>query len=116
MLHLRRLGEAMGDQLTPLGEVGGAAEVDRVVLHRVPADEQTVAARLLDTALQRHAGATLGAAEERRGGAHARLELLLHARLHVDLGDFEKHRGAPLGGRCRQWLWPTLPATGLTGR
>ena len=32
----------MADQLAPLLEIGRAAEIDGVVLHRVPADEQPV--------------------------------------------------------------------------
>src|SRR5262249_57241732 len=43
VLHLRRLGEAVADQLAPFGEIGRAAEVDRVVLHRLPLHEQPVA-------------------------------------------------------------------------
>src|SRR5262245_21850864 len=47
MFHLRRLGEAMADELAPFLEIGGAAEVHRVVLHRLPFDEQAVTVRLL---------------------------------------------------------------------
>src|ERR1043166_65611 len=59
VLDLRRLREAMADQLAPFGEVGRPAEIDRVILDRVPPHEQPVARRLLDRALQRHAGAAL---------------------------------------------------------
>src|SRR5215475_3979480 len=45
VLDLRRLCEAVADQLAPLGEVGGAAEVHRVVLDRVPLHEQPIARR-----------------------------------------------------------------------
>ena len=48
VLDLRRRGEAVGDVLAPLLEVGRAAKVDGVVFHRRPFDEQPVAVRLLD--------------------------------------------------------------------
>src|SRR5262249_48662201 len=38
VLDLGRRSEQVADQLAPLLVVGRAAEVDRVVLHRVPAD------------------------------------------------------------------------------
>src|SRR5947209_7693448 len=87
VVDLRRLREAVADQLAPLGEIGRATEVDRVVLDRVPLHEQPVARRHLDRALQRHAGTALGALEQRRGFLHAGLEFGFRAGLHVDLRD-----------------------------
>src|SRR5438105_1083710 len=79
VLDRGRLREAVADQLAPLGEIGGAAEIDGVVLDRVPLHEQAIAARMLGRALQLHAGAALGAPEQRRGLLHAALELGFHA-------------------------------------
>src|SRR5690242_11077807 len=59
VLHLGRLGEAMADELAPLGEVGRAAEIHGVVLERLPLHEQTIATWALDRALQAHALAAL---------------------------------------------------------
>ena len=81
----------MADELSPFLEVGRAAEVDGVVVKRLPGDEQPVAARLFDRALKLHAAAALGALEDRRGIFHAGFELGFHAGLDVDLGDFGDH-------------------------
>jgi hypothetical protein len=91
VLHLRRRGKTMGDVLTPFLEIGRAAEIDRVIFHRCPFDEQPVTGGLLGRALQFQAVAALGALEHRRGAFHAGLELGFHAGLDVDLGDFGDH-------------------------
>src|SRR5262245_64554823 len=91
MVHLRRLREAMADELAPLLEVGRTAEVDRVILERFPFDEQAIAARLLDAALQLHALAAFGAAKDRRRLLHASLKLILHAGNGVDLRNLDNH-------------------------
>jgi hypothetical protein len=80
----------------PFLKVGRAAEIDRVVLDRRPFDEQPVAQRFFDRALQFHALAALGALEYRRGVLHAGLEFRFHARFDVDLRNFENH-GPSLG-------------------
>src|ERR1700735_3388817 len=91
VLDFRRRGEAMADQLAPFLKVGGAAEIDGVGLDRLPFDEQAIARRLFDRALQLHAVAALGALEQWRGVFHAGFELGFHAGLDVDLGDFGNH-------------------------
>jgi hypothetical protein len=40
VLDIRRRGEAMADQLAPFLEIGRAAEIDRVVLQRLPLQKQ----------------------------------------------------------------------------
>src|ERR1051326_354221 len=100
VLDFGRRREAVADQLAPFLKVRRAAEIDGVVLDRLPGDEQPIAGRLLDRALQRHAVAALGAAENRRSVFHAGLEFGLHAGLDVDLGDFGDHGSAPAGW-CR---------------
>src|SRR5712691_16204 len=95
MLDLGRLRKTVPDQLAPFLEIGGAAEIDRVVLDRLPFDEQAITLRTLDRALQLHALAALGAAKERRGRLHAGLEFGFHAGLDVDLRDLEDHIGFP---------------------
>src|SRR5947209_8541617 len=79
MFHLRRLRQAMADELAPFLEIAGAAEIDRVVLQRLPSYEQAVAARVFDRAVKLHAAAALGAAKDRRRGLHAGLELFLRS-------------------------------------
>src|SRR5262249_34221370 len=69
---------------------GGAAKIDDVVLERVPADEQPVAARLLDRALQLRAAAAPGALEQRRGPCGAALELRFGARVGGELREFQE--------------------------
>src|SRR5690242_16189947 len=91
MLDFGWAREAMADELAPFLKIRRAAEIDIVVVNRVPFDEQPVAARLLDRALQLHAFAALGALEERCGLFHTGLEFGFEAGLYVDLGDFEKH-------------------------
>ena len=81
----------MADQLAPFLEIGRAAEVDGVVLQRLPLQEQPVALRVLVRALQARALAALGALEQRHGAFHAGLEVFFHAGLDVDLGDFGDH-------------------------
>jgi hypothetical protein len=75
----------------PFLKVGRTAEIFRVVLDRLPFDEQPVAAGLFDRALQFQAVAAFGALEYRRGVFHAGLEFGFHAGLDVDLGDFSDH-------------------------
>ena len=65
----------MRHELAPFLPVGAAVEVFGVVLHGLPGEKQPVALRLLDRALQRHRRAALGAPEQWRGLADARLEL-----------------------------------------
>src|SRR5579871_540010 len=91
MLHGRRLGEAMADELAPLLEVRRGAEVDGVVLQCLPLHEQPVAVRFLDRALELHAMAAFGALEDRSRLLDAVLERVLAARLYVDPGDFHDH-------------------------
>src|SRR5215813_2575208 len=95
MLDLGRRGEAVAHQLAPFAEVGGAAEVDGVILDRLPLHEQAIAARLLGRALELHALAALGALKQRCRLAYSGFELVLHARLDVDLRDFEDHGFPP---------------------
>src|SRR5690349_18907451 len=110
VLDLRRVGEAVADQLAPFREIGRAAEIDRVVLDRVPLHEQPVAHRLFDRALQRHAGAAFGTLEQGRRLLHAGFELGFHAGLHVDLRDLEEHDGHPCR-KCCSSSASTLPPT-----
>ena len=46
VLDIRRRREAVADQLAPFLEIGRAAEIDGVVLQRLPLQEQSVARRL----------------------------------------------------------------------
>src|SRR5829696_2713193 len=94
VLDLGRALEAMADELAPFLEVGRAAEVDGVVLERVPAHEQPVSGRLLERALQLHTLAALRSLKERSGLRDPLLERRFHARLDLDLRDLEDH--APL--------------------
>src|SRR5262249_18361525 len=96
VLDFGRGRKAMADELAPCLEVLGAAEIDRVVLDRVPLDEQAIALRLLHGTLQLQAGAAAGAPENGYGLLHARLERGLHAGLDLDLRDFQHHDFAPL--------------------
>ena len=48
VLYLRWRGETVANQLTPFGEIRGAAKIDGVVLQRLPLYEQPVAPGLLD--------------------------------------------------------------------
>src|SRR5215212_4322999 len=84
----------MPDELAPFLEVGRAAEVDGVVLERLPAHEQPIAGRLLERALQLHPLAAPRPLEDRSGLGDPLLERRFHARLDLDLRDLEDH--APL--------------------
>src|SRR5258708_36394611 len=103
VLHPRRRGKTVRDVLAPFLEIGRAAEIGRVVFHRRPFDEQPVAGRLLDRALQLQAVAALGALEHRRGVFHAGFELGFHAGLDVDLCDFGDHDGSIPAMRMRAY-------------
>src|SRR5215471_304209 len=81
----------MGDQFAPFLEIGRAAKIDCMVLDRVPADEESIAARLLDRAAYFHAAASLGPPENRDGLLHAFLEFGLGARFDIDLRYFGDH-------------------------
>src|SRR5579885_244491 len=91
VLDFGRRRKAVPDELAPFLKIRRAAEIDRVILHRLPVDEQPIARRLLDRAPQFHAAAALGALEDRRGLFHAGLEFAFHSGLDVDLGDFGNH-------------------------
>ncbi|EEF25718.1 conserved hypothetical protein [Ricinus communis] len=65
--------------------------MDHVVLDRVPVHEQTVGARILHAPLQPHARTAARPLEQRRGGTHARFELLFHAGLDQDFRAFDDH-------------------------
>src|SRR5579875_2708793 len=93
VLDLRAAGKAMPDQLAPFLEIRRAAEIDGMVLHSLPAHEQAIAARLFERAPQRDALAAPGAAEHHPGLGHASLELAFKTGLHVDLSNFQDHRG-----------------------
>src|SRR5690606_3099364 len=121
VLDLGRRGEIVADEPAPFLEVGGAAEVDGVVLQRLPLHEQAVTRRLLLGARQRHGAAALRALEQRHRLLHRRLEGGLAAGLDVDLGDFKDHadatftetagRRAHYGRRARMrkgWAPPTV--------
>src|SRR5262249_28075216 len=91
MLDLGRRGEILADQAAPFGEILRAAEIDGVVLERLPLDHQSITLRLLDRTMQLEAVKALGAAE---GGArlrNRRFKILLTAGLDVDLRDFGDH-------------------------
>src|SRR5580692_4143613 len=121
VLHFGRRRKTVGDVLAPFLEIGRAAKINSVVLDRLPFDEQPVAARFLDRALQFQALAALGTLEYRRGVFHAGFEFGFHAGLDVDLGDFGDHvfwlpedlrlcdyeatrpRGAVAAGGCAPW-------------
>jgi hypothetical protein len=97
VFDLRHAVEGVRHELAPLLEISGAAEIDGVVLHGLPGQEQAIPRRLLDRALQRHRLAALGALEILRGLGDAGLEFRFEARLDVDLCDFEKHGAVPAG-------------------
>src|SRR5215471_718285 len=65
VLDLRRRGEAMADEASPLLKFGRITETDGVVFDCLPAHEQPVAARLFHRTSQFHAMAALRALENR---------------------------------------------------
>ena len=96
VLDLGRGGKIGTDQRAPGGEILGAAEIDGVVLQRLPFGHEAIALRLLDRLVQFEAVKALGAAESGLGLGDGRLEILLAARLDVDLCDLGDHRFPPL--------------------
>src|ERR1700734_1858592 len=99
MLDLGRAGEAVADELAPFGEIGRAAEIDGVILHRCPAHEEAIAQRLLDRALELDPTTALGAQEDRHRLGDARLEFGGEPVLHVDLCDLGDHAPPPWSAR-----------------
>src|SRR4051812_44044556 len=91
VLDLRRALEAVTDELAPLLEIRRAAEIDGVVLERLPAHEEPVAGRPLERALQLHALAALRPLEDRRRLGDALLEGGFHPCLDLNLRDLEDH-------------------------
>src|SRR3546814_14480754 len=83
---LGRGGEVGPDEAPPLLEVGGIAEMDHVVVDRLPGHDQLVPARRLDRPLAVDAVAAPGAPEQRAGRADALFGGILLARPHLDLG------------------------------
>src|SRR3954463_5351036 len=112
----------MPDELAPFLEVGRAAEVDGVVLERLPAHEQPVARRLLHRALQLHPLAAPRPLEDRRRLRDPLLERRFHARLDLDLRDLEDHAALPLKPRPAKSSPPgrartrAVDATGVCSR
>src|SRR5262245_14773924 len=96
VLDLRRLRETMADELAPLLEIGGVAEVDRMVFHSFPFDEEPVAAGMLDRALQFHPLAALRAPEDRRGLGYAGFEFRFRPGFQFDQPKFDDHNDAPI--------------------
>src|SRR5262249_17210662 len=91
MLHIRRRREAVGDQLAPFLEVRRAAKIVRMVLDRVPADEQTIAAWPFDRAAQLHAAAAFGALKNWDCLLHPFFKFRFSTRLHINLRNFGDH-------------------------
>ena len=77
MLDLGRRRKILADQAAPFGKILRTAEVDSVVLQRLPLHHQPIALWLLDRAMQLKAVKALGTTE---GGARfgdGNLEILL---------------------------------------
>src|SRR5450432_242170 len=92
MLDLRRHREERADESAPLGEERTLAEVDRVVLERVPANHQQVALGRLDALVHLVRAVAHGLRDDRREAALDRgLELGVLSRRDADVGDFENH-------------------------
>src|SRR5262245_61564127 len=100
VLDLWRAGKAMTDERPPGLPVVGAAEVDGVVLERLPLDHQAIALRLLDRAVQRQALEATGTAENVARLADAGFELALNSGRDLDLGDLGDHGSSPRFARA----------------
>src|ERR1051325_6796340 len=70
-----------------------------MVFERVPLHEQSIALRHFMGTLQRDRFAALGTLEDRPGLFHAGFKVGFHARLDVNLRDFEDHATIPCGER-----------------
>src|SRR3954469_2749881 len=108
MLDLGGCRKILADEAAPFGEILGAAEIDGVVLERLPLHHQTIALRLLDRLVQLETVKTLGAAESCLGLGDGGLKVLLAARLDVDLRDLGNHVFPPIFVR---WACLPQPAT-----
>src|SRR5690242_14357261 len=98
VLDLGRRRKILPDQAAPFGKILRTAEVDSVVLQRLPLHHQPVALWRLDRAMQLKAVKALGAAERGARFGDGGLEILLGARLDVDLSNFSDHeRTSSLG-------------------
>src|SRR3954453_4714868 len=88
VLHGRRLGEVLADEAAPLREQLGLAEADRVVLQRVPFQDQQVRRRALDPARDADGPEALGSRDD--------LARLLHRGLEVGLASWGDGHEGPL--------------------
>src|SRR3954453_7508981 len=91
MLHLGRGLEAVADELAPRLEVRRLAEIHRVVLQRLPLDEQAVAAPLLHPPPAVQTGAALRTLKQRNRLLHPGLERFFQARCDLELRNLQHH-------------------------
>jgi hypothetical protein len=91
VLYSRRAGEMRAYQPAPLREILRPSEMHSVIFNGFPVNDQPVAARLLDGAMQPHGLATAGAFEQRHRFGDGGLESDLFAWLHFDLCNFPVH-------------------------
>ena len=94
MLHIRCACKKWSDDGAPLGEGGRLAEIDRVVLQRLPPDHQQVALGRLDPLVDLVAPKAHGLRDHAfdamlDGG----VEFGLAAGLDADVGEFKNHDG-----------------------
>jgi len=93
----RRLSEKTTDQAAEFLKPRRLAEVHRVGLDRLPADEEVITALGLDAALQLVRDVTLDAAEDRLDLGEDGLELRRLLRLDVQNRDFQNQILSPTG-------------------
>src|SRR5205814_8895420 len=91
VLASRRRREILADQTAPFRKILRAAEINGVILQRLPLHHQTVTLWLLDRAVQLKTVKTPGAAEGGLCLDNSGFKILLGAGLDVDLGDFGDH-------------------------
>src|SRR4051794_12083461 len=110
MLYLGRGLEAVADELAPLLKVGRLAEINRVVLQRLPLHEQAVAARLLDPAPQLPTGASPRTLKKRGPPLHPRPQPPLQAGCDLELRNLQHHSALLACSRALVSLDDDLPA------
>jgi 2-polyprenyl-6-methoxyphenol hydroxylase-like FAD-dependent oxidoreductase len=98
VLHHRRLREERSDDLAPGREQRAAAEIDGVVLQRLPVDRQDVALGRLDALVHLGVDEALGLRDHRGDAApDGRFEFGVLAGGYREIGELEDHGRVSLG-------------------